>query len=81
LLAAIAAGIGVALVMSQIRPTFLNQASLRAITGLPVLGAVSMNWTDLERAKRKRGLYAFGLSYLVLLSLYSGLMAMMLLKP
>jgi polysaccharide chain length determinant protein (PEP-CTERM system associated) len=73
-LGALLAGIGVAFMMSQIRPTFHSQSSLREITGRPILGSVAMIWTDQEKIKRKRRLYAFGFSLLVLLGLYGGLM-------
>jgi polysaccharide chain length determinant protein (PEP-CTERM system associated) len=76
---ALIAGIAVALLMSQLRPTYLSQHGLRESTGLPILGSVSMNWTDHERAKRKRSFYAFGASLAVLITLYAGVMARMLL--
>lgn len=78
-LGAIVAGIAVSLLMSQLRPTYLSQHGLRESTGLPILGSVSMNWTDHERAKRKRSFYAFGASLAVLITLYAGVMARMLL--
>ncbi|MHB9103210.1 MAG: XrtA system polysaccharide chain length determinant [Sulfuricella sp.] len=74
-LGALLTGIGVAFLMSQIRPTFQSQSTLREITGLPVLGTVSMIWTDQEMVKRKKGVYAFGLSMLFLLGLYGALLA------
>ena len=52
---------------------------LRESTGLPILGSVSMNWTDHEKAKRKRSFYAFGASLAILVTLYAGVMARMLL--
>lgn len=79
-LGALVAGIGTALLISQIRPTFLSQSDLRVATGLPILGTVSMNWTDREKIKRKKSLYAFGLSFILLFTLYGGVMANMLLK-
>jgi len=74
-LGALLAGVGVAFLMSQIRPTFQSQSTLREITGFPVLGTVSMVWTDQEMVKRKKGVYAFGLSLLFLLGLYGTLLA------
>lgn len=76
---ALIAGIAIALLMSQLRPTYLSQHGLRESTGLPILGSVSMNWTEHERAKRKRSFYAFGASLAVLITLYAGVMARMLL--
>ena len=78
-LGALIAGIAFAMLLSQLRPTYLSQHGLRESTGLPILGSVSMNWTDHERAKRKRSFFAFGASLAVLVTLYAGVMARMLL--
>ncbi|WP_173052356.1 XrtA system polysaccharide chain length determinant [Candidatus Nitrotoga sp. AM1P] len=77
---ALLGGIGSALLMSQIRPTFLSQNSLRESIGLPILGTVTMNWTANEVIKRKRSLYAFGLSISLLVALYSVVMVFLFLK-
>jgi polysaccharide chain length determinant protein (PEP-CTERM system associated) len=74
-LGALLTGVGTAFLMSQIRPTFQSQSTLREITGFPVLGTVSMIWTDQEMIKRKKGVYAFGLSLLFLLGLYGAFLA------
>jgi hypothetical protein len=68
------AGIGVAFVISQVRPTFHSQGSLREISGKPILGSIPMIWTDQEKSKRKKRLYAFALSLVSLLGLYGTLM-------
>jgi polysaccharide chain length determinant protein (PEP-CTERM system associated) len=70
LLAGLGIGLGIAFVVSQIRPAFYSQASLREVTGLQVLGAVPMVWTAQEKTKRKKRLYAFAFSIFVLLTLY-----------
>ncbi|MEN3367726.1 MAG: protein tyrosine kinase modulator, partial [Burkholderiales bacterium] len=57
LLFALLAGAGVGLLNSQVRPTFVSLAQMREVTGLPVLGSVSMHWTDKEKSRRKRGLF------------------------
>ena len=77
---ALLGGIGSALLMSQVRPTFLSQNSLRESIGLPILGTVTMNWTANEIIKRKRSLYAFGLSISLLVALYSVVMVFLFLK-
>jgi hypothetical protein len=77
---ALVAGIGIALLISQIRPTFLSQSDLRVATGLPILGTVTMNWTDREKIKRKKSLYAFSFSFILLLILYGGVMTKIILK-
>jgi polysaccharide chain length determinant protein (PEP-CTERM system associated) len=78
---ALVAGIAVAFLMSQLRPTFLSQASLREVTGLPVLGSVSMNWTTEQTVRRKRRLAALGVSVLVLFGIYGAGMAAILSHP
>lgn len=75
LLAAIGAGIGLAFIMSQIRPTFNDERRLRELSGLPVFGTVLMAWTDAQKAKRRKGMIAFLLSFLSLLSAYGAIMA------
>jgi polysaccharide chain length determinant protein (PEP-CTERM system associated) len=74
-LGSLAAGIGLAFIASQIRPTFHSQMSLREITGRPILGSIPMIWTGQEKTKRRKRLYAFGLSLLSLLGLYGLLIA------
>ena len=76
-LASLLVGVGIAFVVSQVRPTFHSQASLREITGRPILGSIPMIWTDQEKIKRKKRLYAFGVSLLSLLGLYGALMVKM----
>jgi polysaccharide chain length determinant protein (PEP-CTERM system associated) len=78
---ALAAGIAVAFLMSQVRPTFLSQATLREVTGLPVLGAIGMNWTGEQTVRRKRRLVALGVSVLVLFGAYGAGVAAILARP
>jgi polysaccharide chain length determinant protein (PEP-CTERM system associated) len=73
---AVLAGIAAALLISQIRPTFLSPAELREVTGLMVLGTVAMNWTEAEQTKRKRGQYGFGAALGGLGVMYGGVMAL-----
>ncbi|HJT51398.1 MAG TPA: XrtA system polysaccharide chain length determinant, partial [Nitrosospira sp.] len=70
-LGSLLAGIGVSFVISQIRPTFHSQASLREVSGKPILGSIPMIWTSGEKVKRRKRLYAFALSLLSLLGLYT----------
>jgi polysaccharide chain length determinant protein (PEP-CTERM system associated) len=78
---ALVAGIAVAFLMSQLRPTFLSQATLREVTGLPVLGSIGMNWTTEQTVRRKRRLAALGVSVLVLFGIYGAGMAAILSHP
>jgi polysaccharide chain length determinant protein (PEP-CTERM system associated) len=75
LIAGLVAGPGAALLISQSRPTFLSPGAMREMTGLPVLGTVSMNWTEPERIKRRRGQLLFGVSIAALASVYVGMLA------
>jgi len=78
--AALAAGLAGAFLLSQLRPTFLSQAALREATGLPILGAVSMNWTAEQTVLRKRRLYGLAASVLLLFGAYgAGLTAILVL--
>jgi len=78
---ALAAGIAVAFLMSQVRPTFLSQSTLREATGLPVLGSIGMNWTAEQKVRRKRRLVALTVSVLVLFGAYGVGMAAILARP
>jgi polysaccharide chain length determinant protein (PEP-CTERM system associated) len=78
---ALVAGLVVALLMSQLRPTFLSQASLREVTGVPILGTIGMNWTSEQKVKRKRRLYAMGASVFALFGAYGAVMAAILIRP
>ena len=55
LLGGLAAGFGVAFLMSQFRPTFDERQNLSDTLGIPVLGSVNMVWTtDQIRARKVR---------------------------
>jgi len=60
-LAGLAAGFALTFLISQLRPAFSDPRSLREVTGVPVLGTVSMLRTPERSAARRRGLFAFGL--------------------
>ncbi|WP_307722122.1 XrtA system polysaccharide chain length determinant [Duganella callida] len=77
---ALVAGLGAALLMSQIRPTFLSQFALREATGLTILGSIGMNWTDEQKIKRRRRLYAFSAAVFVLFGVYGGMVALTLVR-
>jgi polysaccharide chain length determinant protein (PEP-CTERM system associated) len=77
----LAAGLVAAFLMSQLRPTFISQSGLRDMTGLPVLGAIGMNWTPEQTVKRKRRLVALGISVLVLFSVYGAGITAILVRP
>jgi len=74
LIGALVGGIGFAFIISQIRPTFHSQSTLRELTGLPILGTIPMVWTEQQKSKDKRKVYAFGISLLMLVACYVVLM-------
>ncbi|RYE81560.1 MAG: chain length-determining protein [Oxalobacteraceae bacterium] len=78
---ALVAGLAVAFLMSQFRPTFMSQTALRDTTGLPVLGSIGMNWTNEQTVRRKRRLVAVGISVLLLLGAYAAGVAAILVRP
>lgn len=59
LLAALGAGLGVAFLMSQIRPVFFDANTLRTSSQLPLLGVVTLVKTDALRRKEARSLKRF----------------------
>lgn len=79
LLVALGGGIGVAFLISQFRPTFSDERRLKEVSGLPVLGTIAMAWTDEQKKRRRRGIAAFVLSVLSLLSAYIAVMASLVL--
>lgn len=50
---AIAAGIGIALIISMLRPVFGDRRQLSEAMGVPVLGSVNMIWTPQQKTKRR----------------------------
>ena len=70
-IASLLGGVGIAFVISQIRPTFHSQADLRQVTGLAILGTIPMIWTDQQKSKRRNRLFAFGFFLLMLMSVYT----------
>ncbi|MRX06456.1 chain length-determining protein [Pseudoduganella sp. FT25W] len=77
---ALLTGVAAALLISQVRPTFLSPQELRDRTGLPVLGTIAMNWTPTEKAKRRRGKYLFGIALSGLMLAYGGVLASTILR-
>ena len=78
LVAAIAAGVAVSFLLSQMRAVFFDARSLSNAFGLPVLGTVSLQVDDAMRAAQKSGLKKFLGALGVLVLLYAIEMAVML---
>lgn len=58
-LAGLGAGAGIAFLLQQLKPVFLDANSLRRFTELPVLGSVSMAWESRHRHQRRNELLVF----------------------
>lgn len=73
-LAALALGTGLGWMRAQSRPTFYTRNQLATISGVPVLGAITMNWSVMEVARRQFGMLLFGVVVLALLAAYTGVL-------
>jgi polysaccharide chain length determinant protein (PEP-CTERM system associated) len=67
LLGGLAAGIGVAYVMHQLRPVFVSARQLTELTQLPVLGVVSMTWLERHQAQARRAVRVYSMVVAVLI--------------
>jgi polysaccharide chain length determinant protein (PEP-CTERM system associated) len=70
LLAALASGLGVAFLVSQVRPVFFDGNVLRTVTELPLLGVVTMIESDSLKHHEKRSLKRFLASLAALVILF-----------
>ena len=73
LAASLAAGLGLAFLLQQLRPVFFDARSLRAHTGLPLLGSVSMFVPPAVRRRERLSVAAFTTSGLLYMGLFAGL--------
>jgi polysaccharide chain length determinant protein (PEP-CTERM system associated) len=69
-------GIGVAIFLSLLRPPFTTSQKLREVTGLPVLGTVSMNWIPEIRKQKWRDFLSFVASLAILLLIFTGVVTL-----
>jgi len=79
LVAGIAVGLVFAIFLAQLNPTFESRRALMEATNLPVLGGVSMIWTDGQSRRKRTDLLAFSFIVVILLGFYSAVMAMQIL--
>jgi len=70
LLAALAAGIGIAVLLAQLHPTFTTREVLQSIAGIPVLGTVSMAFQNEFMPWYRRQSTLIGASVALLLVVY-----------
>jgi polysaccharide chain length determinant protein (PEP-CTERM system associated) len=66
LAAGLAAGLGLAYLLHQLRPVFTSARQLTEATQLPVLGYVSMTWVERHRAVGRRALWAYSFGAVLL---------------
>ena len=69
LFAALASGVGSAYLLHLLRPVFVSTRQLGAVTGMTVLGAVSLAWAERHRAERHRSIVIYACAMLGLLLL------------
>ena len=74
LLVALAGGVGLAFLISQLRPTINTENSLREVSGLAVYGTVVLVRTEAQKRKEKVELSALVVCMLALLSVYAATM-------
>ncbi len=74
LIAGIGGGIGIAVLYGQVKPAFYSIDQLSENFDIPVLGSVSMFWSDQEQAKRRLGIVLFGIISTILLVAYVSLL-------
>src|SRR5438874_2539764 len=66
LLGGLAAGVGAAYVMHQLRPVFVSARQLTEVTQLPVLGVVSMTWLEGHQALARHAVWVYCMAAAVL---------------
>ena len=74
LVSGIVLGIGVAILLSFVRPSFGTINGLREVTGVAVLGSISMNWITELRRKKRSEMIKLLLSFATLFILYIGIL-------
>jgi polysaccharide chain length determinant protein (PEP-CTERM system associated) len=64
----LAAGIGAAYVMHQLRPVFSSVRQLTELTQLPVVGVVSMTWLERHQAQARHAVWVYSMAVAVLIA-------------
>jgi len=72
LLASLVVGLLLAILLSQLRPTFYDQKTLRQVTGLPVFGSVTRIWTPQLLLKKRVEFGGFLSVTVLLVAVYLG---------
>jgi polysaccharide chain length determinant protein (PEP-CTERM system associated) len=74
LAAAVASGVGLALLLVLLHRTFMGDFDVKKLIGLPVLGTVSLNLKPEEVKKQRSNLVLFASVTVLLLGLYGGVL-------
>jgi archaellum component FlaC len=69
------AGFGMSLLLYMVKPTVMSTLQLGQITGLPVLGGISMKSNPVEQIKRRKDTISYYFAVLMLVLMYFGFMA------
>ena len=81
LLAGIGIGVVFAFFLSQLKPTFDDRTTIKDVLGLPVLGTVSMVWSERQKVKNKLEAISFGVVFIALVSVFATYAAIQKLAP
>jgi polysaccharide chain length determinant protein (PEP-CTERM system associated) len=73
----VAAGVALTFLMSQLRPVFNDRGGLQDAANLPILGSVSMKWTERDVKKQRRGMAALAVSIASLFASFGLVMAVL----
>ena len=77
LVISLAAGLGACFAASQIRPVFMDARTLREVTGLPLLGTVSLAQEQASRIRESSGFKRFMLGLAALIGAFAIGMALL----
>lgn len=80
LAASLGAGAGLAFLLSQINPRFYSSDELKEIARLPVIGTVSLVFSQRQRTERRMEMAVFGLVVFGLVGLYGALVGLELMQ-
>ncbi|RUM94221.1 MAG: hypothetical protein DSZ28_04335 [Thiothrix sp.] len=72
-LGSVGVGLGVSILLGQLLPVVSTTRELKQLTGLPVLGSVSMAWNDSQKSNRQKKVVVLAAVWGLLLVAYSGL--------
>ena len=76
LIAALGAGVGLAFLLSQINPRFYSSEELKELTELPILGTVSLVFSERQRTERRMEMAVFSIVMMGLIAIYGGLVTL-----